>query len=125
MLRIDWKDPAMKPFQPSLVGKKVFKNFPIQDVVHAIDWTPFFQVWQLRGKFPNRDYPKIFNDEKVGVEAKRLFDEAQVMLKEFIDNKSLQQHGLIGIFPANSVGDDIELYADESRSNSHHKLFTL
>jgi 5-methyltetrahydrofolate--homocysteine methyltransferase len=82
-------------------------------------------VWQLRGKFPNRDYPKIFNDEKVGVEAKRLFDEAQVMLKEFIDNKSLQQHGVIGIFPANSVGDDIELYADESRSNSHHKLFTL
>jgi 5-methyltetrahydrofolate--homocysteine methyltransferase len=124
-MKIDWKDPAMQPCKPQLVGKKVFKDFPLEDVVHAIDWTPFFQVWQLRGKFPNRDYPKIFNDEKVGFEAKRLFDEAQVMLKEFIDNKSLQQHGVVGIYPANSIGDDIELYADESRSNVTNKLFSL
>jgi 5-methyltetrahydrofolate--homocysteine methyltransferase len=66
MMKIDWKDPAMAPYKPNLVGKKIYKDFPIQDVIKFIDWTPFFQVWQLRGKFPNRDYPKIFNDEKVG-----------------------------------------------------------
>jgi 5-methyltetrahydrofolate--homocysteine methyltransferase len=125
MLAIDWKDPALSPPQPKLVGKKVFKNFPIEDVIHAIDWTPFFQVWQLRGKFPNRDYPKIFNDEKVGAEAKKLFDEAQAMLKDFIDNKKLQMHAVMGIYEANSVGDDIEVYTDESRSEVKCKFFTL
>jgi 5-methyltetrahydrofolate--homocysteine methyltransferase len=125
MLKIDWKDPTLQPCKPKLIGKKVFKDFPIEDVVHAIDWTPFFQVWQLRGKFPNRDYPKIFNDEKVGEEAKKLFDEANVMLKEFIDNKSLQLHGLIGIYRANSVGDDIEIYADDTASEVKCKFFTL
>jgi 5-methyltetrahydrofolate--homocysteine methyltransferase len=122
---IDWKDPAMAPCQPKLVGKKVYKDFPIKDVVDAIDWTPFFQVWQLRGKFPNRDYPKIFNDEKVGGEAKKLFDEANAMLKEFVDNKSLQMHGIVGIYQANSVGDDVEVYTDDSRSEVKCKFYTL
>jgi 5-methyltetrahydrofolate--homocysteine methyltransferase len=125
MLSIDWKDPAMQPVKPKLVGKKVYKDFPIEDVVHAIDWTPFFQVWQLRGKFPNRDYPKIFNDEKVGSEAKKLFDEAQAMLKEFIDTKKLQMHAVVGIYDANSVGDDIEVYTDDSRSEVSCKFFSL
>merc|ERR1712054_453371 len=102
MMKIDWKDPTQQPCKPKLVGKKVYKDFPIEDVIHAIDWTPFFQVWQLRGKFPNRDYPKIFNDEKVGAEAKKLFDEAQVMLQDFIKNKSLQMHAVVGIYRANS-----------------------
>merc|ERR1719424_1677414 len=115
MLRIDWKDPAMKPFTPKLVGKKVYKNFPIQDVVHAIDWTPFFQVWQLRGKFPNRDYPKIFNDEKVGAEAKKVFDEAMEMLQGFVKSKELQMHGVVGIYNANSVGDDIQVYDGDGK----------
>jgi 5-methyltetrahydrofolate--homocysteine methyltransferase len=125
MLAIDWKDSAMAPYKPKLVGKKVYKDFPIEDVVHAIDWTPFFQVWQLRGKFPNRDYPKIFNDEKVGAEAKKLFDEAQSMLKDFIDNRKLQMHAVVGIYEANSVGDDIEVYTDESRAEVKCKFFTL
>merc|ERR1711971_1375407 len=56
-MTIDFANPSLQPCKPKLIGKKVFKNFPIEDVVHAIDWTPFFQVWQLRGKFPNRDYP--------------------------------------------------------------------
>merc|ERR1719223_1457049 len=116
-MKIDWNDAAMKPFKPQLVGKKVLKNFPIEDVVHAIDWTPFFQVWQLRGKFPNRDYPKIFNDEKVGQEAKKLFDEANAMLQEFIKSKELKMQATVGIYRANSVGDDIEIYTDESASN--------
>merc|ERR1719199_2158965 len=124
-LAIDWKDPAMAPFKPNLVGKKIYKDFPIKDVIQFIDWTPFFQVWQLRGKFPNRDYPKIFNDEKVGGEAKKLFDEANEMLQEFIDNKSVQMHGLVGIYPANAVGDDIEVYKDAASKDSNHKFFTL
>jgi len=125
MMAIDWKDPAMAPCQPKLVGTKVFKNFPIEDVIQYIDWTPFFQVWQLRGKFPNRDYPKIFNDEKVGAEAKKLFDEAQVMLKEFAATKSLQMHAIVGIYEANSVGDDIEVYTDATRSETRCKFFSL
>jgi 5-methyltetrahydrofolate--homocysteine methyltransferase len=125
MLKIDWTDPDMEPAKPKMVGTKVYKNFPIEDVVHAIDWTPFFQVWQLRGKFPNRDYPKIFNDDKVGAEAKKLFDEANVMLQEFIDSKKLQMHGIVGIYNANSVGDDIEVYTDDSRSEVASKLLTL
>merc|ERR1719217_1019079 len=125
MLTIDWKDPAMQPCKPKLIGKKVYKDFPIEDVVNFIDWTPFFQVWQLRGKFPNRDYPKIFNDEKVGKEAKKLFDEANVMLQEFIKSKELQMHAVIGIYRANSIGDDIEVYADEAASQATHKFCTL
>jgi len=122
--KIDWKDPAMKPFTPKLVGKKVYKDFPIEDVIHAIDWTPFFQVWQLRGKFPNRDYPKIFNDEKVGSEAKKLWDEAMVMLQEFVKSKELQMHAVVGIYRANSVGDDIEIYTDDT-DKANCKFFTL
>jgi len=123
MMQIDWK--ASPPPQPKLVGKKVFKDFPIQDVVHAIDWTPFFQVWQLRGKFPNRDYPKIFKDEKVGSEAKKLFDEANTMLQEFIDTKALQMHGIVGIYRANTVGDDIEVYKGEAGEEVACKLYTM
>jgi 5-methyltetrahydrofolate--homocysteine methyltransferase len=125
MMRIDWQDPAMAPPPPKLVGKKVYKDFPIEDVIQAIDWTPFFQVWQLRGKFPNRDYPKIFNDEKVGAEAKKLFEEAQAMLKEFIATKKLQMHAIVGIYQANSVGDDIEVYTDDSCSEAKCKFYTL
>merc|ERR1719217_1870562 len=102
MLTIDWKDPAMQPCKPKLIGKKVYKDFPIEDVVNAIDWTPFFQVWQLRGKFPNRDYPKIFNDERVGAEAKKLFDEAQEMLQDIIEQGILKCSCVIGIWPANA-----------------------
>jgi len=125
MMKIDWKAPDMQPVKPNLVGKKVYKDFPIADVMDYIDWTPFFQTWQLRGKFPNRDYPKIFNDEKVGSEAKKLFDEAQEMLQEFIAQKSLQLHACVGIYKANSVGDDIEVYTDDSSSEAKCKFFTL
>merc|ERR1719379_1483715 len=125
MLSLDWTNPVVQPVKPKLLGTKVFKNFPLEDVVRCIDWTPFFQVWQLRGKFPNRDYPKIFNDPRVGAEAKKLFDEAQVMLKEMIDNKSLQQHGIVGIYHANSVGDDIEVYTDETKKDLRCKFLTI
>lgn len=65
VLQIDWTDPANKPVVPKFLGTKVFKEIPIEDLVDYIDWNPFFQVWQLRGRYPNRGYPKIFNDATV------------------------------------------------------------
>lgn len=78
-----------------------------------IDWNPFFSVWQLRGKYPNRNYPRIFEDATVGAEAKKVWDEAQVMLAEIVKNKSLVAKGVVAFYPANSVGDDIVLYKDD------------
>lgn len=65
VLQIDWNDEANKPVVPNLIGTKTFMSIPIEDVVSYIDWNPFFQVWQLRGRYPNRGYPKIFNDQTV------------------------------------------------------------
>merc|ERR1719421_351954 len=75
------------PAAPKYVGNLCMEDYPIKEIIQYIDWSPFFQVYQLRGKFPNRDYPRIFNDERVGGEAKKLFDEAKAMLKEIVDNK--------------------------------------
>ena len=80
-LRLDWADPALAPRRPAHLGTRVFKDYPLEEVLPYIDWNPFFQVWQLRGRYPNRGYPKIFKDEAVGEEARKLFDEAQAMLK--------------------------------------------
>lgn len=66
-------------------------------------------MWQLRGRYPNRGYPKIFNDQTVGVEAKKLFEEAQVMLRDFVANKRVRLNGIVGFYPANAVGDDVEV----------------
>jgi 5-methyltetrahydrofolate--homocysteine methyltransferase len=100
---------------PKLLGVESFSDYPLDKVLEYIDWNPFFQTWQLRGKYPNRNYPKIFNDENVGFEAKKLFDEALAMLKDLIDNKKLTARAVVGIFPANTVNDDdIEMYAPES-----------
>ena len=78
----------------------------ISGVVPYIDWTPFFQTWELRGKYPNRGYPKVFNDPDVGIEAKKLFDDATAMLEEIVTGKLLTAKGVVGFWPANSVGDD-------------------
>ena len=82
-------------------------------MVPYIDWNPFFQTWELRGKYPNRGYPRIFNDETVGGEAKKLFDDAQAMLKDIVENKRLALKGVMGIFPANRTGEDVAVYADD------------
>jgi len=94
----------------------------LEEVVPYIDWSPFFQTWELRGKYPNRGYPRIFNDETVGAEAKKLFDDAQDMLKDIIQHKRLTLKGTVGIFPANRVGEDVEVYADENRSEVSHRI---
>ena len=95
--------------EPTFTGTKVFEDYPLAELVPYIDWTPFFHTWELRGS-----YPKIFDDKFVGVEAKKLFDDAQVLLKKVVDEKLLTAKGVIGFWPANSVGDDIELRVERA-----------
>ena len=82
----------------------------VADLVPFIDWSPFFHTWELRGR-----YPGIFNHEKHGEEARKLFADAQKLLEQIVNRKLLQPRGVYGLFPAHRVGDDVELYADESR----------
>jgi len=111
---------GMMPPKPTFTGTKVFEAFPLEELVPYIDWTPFFHTWELRGS-----YPKIFDDKFVGVEAKKLYDDAQVLLKRIVKEKLLQANAVIGFWPANSVGDDIELYTDESRQQKLTTIYTL
>ena len=90
------------PTKPTFLGKKQFLNFPLEAIRPFIDWTPFFQTWMLAGR-----YPKILNDSVVGHEAKKLFDDAQVMLDRIIKGKKLKANGVVGFYPANQIGDDV------------------
>jgi 5-methyltetrahydrofolate--homocysteine methyltransferase len=110
---------AMPP-KPTFTGTKVFEDFPLEDLVPYIDWTPFFHTWELRGS-----YPKIFDDKYVGVEAKKLYDDARALLDKIVKEKLLKASGVIGFWPANSVGDDIEIYTDESRKEVLATIHTL
>eukprot|EP00357_Protocruzia_adherens_P031634 CAMPEP_0114982826 /NCGR_PEP_ID=MMETSP0216-20121206/6349_1 /TAXON_ID=223996 /ORGANISM="Protocruzia adherens, Strain Boccale" /LENGTH=1261 /DNA_ID=CAMNT_0002344719 /DNA_START=45 /DNA_END=3830 /DNA_ORIENTATION=+ len=109
--KIDWA--SFTPFTPKKLGLTLFEAFPLKDLVPYIDWNPFFATWQIRGKYPNRYYPKIFNDSTVGPQAKELFEEAQEMLSDIIENKKLTATAIIGLFEANADGDDIEIYNDK------------
>ncbi|MFB9841957.1 methionine synthase [Mucilaginibacter ginsenosidivorans] len=108
------------PARPTFTGTKVIEAYPLEELVPYIDWTPFFHTWELRGS-----YPKIFDDKFVGTEAKKLFDDAQALLKKIVSEKLLQANGVIGFWPAASVGDDIELYTDESRKQLLTRIHTL
>jgi 5-methyltetrahydrofolate--homocysteine methyltransferase len=101
-------------------GPEGTQTVSLEDLVPFIDWTPFFHTWELRGV-----YPKIFQHEKHGEEARKLFAEAQKLLEEIIAKKSLQLRAVYGLFPANSVGDDVEVYADESRKELRTTLHFL
>jgi 5-methyltetrahydrofolate--homocysteine methyltransferase len=117
--KIDWA--SYTPPAPGRLGIQTLKNYPLDELARYVDWTPFFITWELHGK-----YPSILNDEKVGKEATRLFNDAQAMLKRVIADRALTANGVIGLFPANSVGDDdIEVYIDESRSVLRTTLHTL
>jgi len=106
--------------KPTFFGTKVFEAFPLEELIPYIDWTPFFHTWELRGS-----YPKIFDDKYVGVEAKKLYDDARALLKKIVDQKLLKANGVIGFWPANSVGDDIEIYTDDTRKTVLSRIHTL
>ena len=106
---IDWNN--SKITKPAFIGNKVFTDFPLDGIRDKIDWTPFFLTWELKGR-----YPAIFKDPAFGKEAKKLFDDANTLLDEFISKKLLTAKAVIGLYPANSVGDDIELYTNDSRN---------
>jgi 5-methyltetrahydrofolate--homocysteine methyltransferase len=108
------------PVRPSFLGVKVIDQFPLETLVWYIDWSPFFHTWELAGR-----YPKILDDPMVGTEARKLFDDAQVMLKKIISEQWLTARAVIGFFPANSEGDDVILYTDESRTEQREILHHL
>ncbi len=97
---------------PNFLGIKTLNNIDLRDISAFIDWTPFFQTWELHGR-----YPAILTDEVVGKEATKLFDDAQEMLSQIIRERWLEARAVFGLFPANSVGDDIEIYEDLNREN--------
>jgi 5-methyltetrahydrofolate--homocysteine methyltransferase len=113
------------PPKPKFIGNLCIKDYPISEIIEFIDWTPLFQVYQLRGKYPNRDYPAIFKDERVGDEAQKLYTEAKAMLDWIVKENILSASGVVGIWPANNVGDDIEVYPNEKRETPCHKFYGL
>lgn len=114
----DWD--SVRIDKPSFTGTRVLKDVPLAEIREYIDWSPFFMTWELKGK-----YPKIFNDEVVGEEAKELFENANKMLDEVIANGSLTANAVYGFFPAASDGDDVILYTDESRTTERTRFHFL
>ena len=117
-VKVDWQN--YSPEEPTFLGLKTFDDYSLTDLVDRIDWTPFFSAWELAGRFPG-----ILENEVVGEEAKRLFADGQDMLKKIVEEQWLEAQGVIGFFPANSVGDDIEVYVDDERQKVAHVLHQL
>lgn len=114
----DWN--TVQIDRPEFFGTRTFENFSLEELSEYIDWTPFFQAWELHGR-----YPRILEDKVVGPQATELFNDAQKLLKRIVEEKIFTAHGVVGFWPANSVGDDIELYADEERSEIVNIFHTL
>ena len=106
--------------KPAKVGVFNLSDYPLAEIRDYIDWTPFFLTWELKGR-----YPAIFENKDYGNEAKKIFADANTLIDKIIEQKSITANGVCGIFPANSIGDDIEVYADESRKGILATLHTL
>jgi len=117
-LKLDWQTYA--PPKPTFLGTHSFRGYDLAELARYIDWTPFFQAWELKGA-----YPRILQDDKYGEAARHLFDDARAMLKQLVEEKWLKANAVVGFWPTNSVGDDIEIYADESRTRKIATLHTL
>jgi 5-methyltetrahydrofolate--homocysteine methyltransferase len=117
-LKLDWA--VYTPPKPTFLGTRAFKAYDLAELARYIDWTPFFHAWELKGTFP-----RILDDNKYGEAARNLYDDARAMLKQLIDEKWLTANGAVGFWPANSLGDDIELYADDRRTKRIAVLHTL
>ena len=115
---IDWR--SYTPPVPSFTGVRKWECIPLGDLVPCIDWTPFFHAWELKGV-----YPRILEDATVGPRAKELLDDAKKLLAEIVADKSLTARAVAGFWPANSVGDDIELYGDAGRTRPLATFYTL
>jgi 5-methyltetrahydrofolate--homocysteine methyltransferase len=114
-VKIDW--PSTSFTKPSFTGRKELTNYPLEELRRYIDWTPFFQTWMMAGR-----YPGILQDQVVGTEAKKLFDDANRMLDEIIRNKSLQANGVIAFYEAVNVGDDVQLSDKGNSVGTFHFL---
>ncbi|MFN7023882.1 MAG: methionine synthase [Pseudorhizobium sp.] len=116
--KVDWQ--AFQPITPGFTGTKVFDDYDLEELAGYIDWTPFFQTWELKGR-----YPAILEDEAQGEAARGLFADAQSMIEKIIKEKWFRPRAVIGFWPANTVGDDIRLFVDDSRSQELATFFTL
>lgn len=115
---IDW---AMTEIaRPEFTGVRLLKNFPLEQIAQFIDWSPFFHTWELKGVFP-----RILDDPNVGPQARKLYDDARGLLERIVSRRSLRANAVYGFWPANAVGDDIEVYADENRSRVLTVFHTL
>jgi 5-methyltetrahydrofolate--homocysteine methyltransferase len=115
--RFDW---SQDPEKPEFLGLRVYEDFPLSELAEYIDWSPFFHAWELRGRFP-----KIFEDPVVGTEARKLYEDAQVLLRKVLREKRIRARGVLAFFPANAEGDDILLYEDDSRKKVKARLHAL
>ncbi|GGD92672.1 methionine synthase [Aureimonas endophytica] len=117
-LRLDWA--AYEPTRPSFLGTRVFETYDLERLARYIDWTPFFQTWELKGR-----YPQILEDEKQAAAARPLFEDAQAMLRQIVGEKWFVPKAVVGFWPANAEGDDIRLFADEGRGDLLATFYTL
>jgi 5-methyltetrahydrofolate--homocysteine methyltransferase len=106
---LDWRN--YQPPTPELTGTKVFDDYPLAKLVDYIDWSPFFATWGLRGKYPN-----ILENPAVGEEARKLLKDAETLLHTIVEEKKFQARAVVGLFPANGIGEDTEIYADKART---------
>ncbi|TKV76361.1 methionine synthase [Rhizobium sp. AU243] len=116
--KADWS--AYSAVKPQFFGTRVFETYDLEELSRYIDWTPFFQTWELKGRFP-----AILDDEKQGEAARQLYSDAQAMLKKIIEENWFRPRAVIGFWPANAVGDDIRLFTDENRQEELATFFTL
>jgi 5-methyltetrahydrofolate--homocysteine methyltransferase len=117
--RINWQAKltaeGSMPWVPAMTGTQVVEA-DLESLLPYFDWSPFFEVWELRGRYPTRGYPRIFEDKEVGPEARKVFEEAQAMVREIVAGKWLQCRGVVGIYPANAKGDDVLVWSPEQDS---------
>ncbi|QNL50412.1 methionine synthase [Olivibacter sp. SDN3] len=116
--KIDWSN--YQAPKPAFLGTKVFDSFPLEDLLPYIDWTPFFHTWELKGS-----YPRILTDKTFGIEATKLFNDAKNLLDKIVSENLLTAKGVIGFWPANTVGDDIILFEDDTRQQVLTTIHTL
>jgi 5-methyltetrahydrofolate--homocysteine methyltransferase len=115
---IDWA--GFRPVKPSFLGTRTFDTWDLADLARYIDWTPFFQTWELKGR-----YPAILDDEAQGAAARQLFEDAQGMLSQIVGEGWFRPRAVVGFWPANAIGDDVRLYTDEARNTELATFFTL